>query len=370
MSKKNLIFIILAGGLVLSGACRKESGGEAGPAESADLHSAGLNPGALDIAGFKAERVERRVLSIPVKAAGTIAFNPRRLACLTARVPGRIEAVYAFEGDRVREGQTLLALYSLDYLSAQQELIQLVMQEERARKAGDEESASLTSGLIGSAVRKIKLMGVAEEEIRKARESKTLNDHLLIKAPFAGSLVAAGAVTGDYVEIGNELFQLADLDTVWATANIFEKDLALVRAGSKAEVRVQAYPGETFTGRLTVLGAIEDAETRTVRGRVELANTGGKLKPGMYADITLISPATADVLALPATAVRNVEGKYIVFVQEAADRFVPREVKTGRAFDSWVEILEGLREGEVVATEGSFSLKAEMLKKLLGEEHE
>ena len=370
MLRKGLILMILVSGLVLSGACRKESGGEATPAELTDSHSAGLNPGALDIAGFKAERVERRVLSIPVKATGTIVFNPSRLVCLTARVGGRIEAVYAFEGDRVKEGQDLLALYSLDYLSAQQELIQLVRQEERARKAGDEESASLASGLIGAAVRKIRLLGVSEKEVNRVRETQAIDDLLLVRAPFAGRVVAAGAVTGDYVETGKELFQLADLETLWAMANIFEKDLRLVRPGAKAEVRVQAYPGESFAGRLTVLGAVEEAETRTVQGRVELPNPSGKLKPGMYADITLSSPETAEVLAVPAGAVRVVEGQSIVFIQQSADRFVPRKVKTGREFDGRVEILEGLSEGEVIAAEGSFSLKAEMLKKTLGEEHE
>lgn len=370
MLKKKIMIIILMAGSAVLGACRKDSSSRESPAEAADVHQASLNPEVLDIPGLKVELVERRVLSIPVKAAGTIAFNPGRLACLTARVPGRIEAVYAFEGDRVKEGQAVLALYSLDYLSAQQELIQLLLQEERARSAGDEETASLTSGLIGSAVRKIKLMGVGEEEVQKVRENRTLNDRLLIKAPFSGSLVAQSAVTGDYVEIGNELFQLADLETLWAMANIFEKDLPLVKPGMMAEVRVQAFPQEVFIGRLTVIGAVEDAETRTVRGRIELPNPGGRLKPGMFAEIILTSAATTDILALPAAAVRNVEGKSVVFVKEAAGQFVLREVKTGRVFGSWVEVLEGLKEGEMIATEGSFSLKAEMLKKQLGEEHE
>jgi RND family efflux transporter MFP subunit len=177
-------------------------------------------------------------------------------------------------------------------------------------------------------------------------------------------------VTGDYVEVGRELFQLADLETLWATANIFEKDLPLVRPGMTAEVRVQAFPQDVFSGRLTVIGAVEDADTRTVRGRIELPNPGERLKPGMFAEIILTSPAAAEILALPASAVRYVEGKSVVFVKEAAGPFVLREVKTGRLFGSWMEVLEGLKEGDMVATEGSFSLKAEILKKQLGEQHE
>ena len=305
-----------------------------------------------------------------VKATGIIGFNQKKYVHISARVPGRIEEVLAFEGDRVKSGQTLAALYSPDFLSVQQELLHLFQQQERSRKSGDEESAKLAAGLIRSSIHRIKLMGVGEEDVQKFQESGTVSETLAVKAPFSGTLVSAGAVAGGFVEMGTELFELADLDVLWATANIFEKDLALVRPGSRAEIRTQAYPEEVFPARLALIGDVQDEVTRTTRGRLELPNPSRKLKPGMFIDVTLVPATPGESLAVPEQAVRQVEGKTVVFVQVPGGAFEPREVNLGSVISGWVEILEGLEEGEVVATEGSFSLKAEMLKKTLEGEHE
>jgi RND family efflux transporter MFP subunit len=213
-------------------------------------------------------------------------------------------------------------------------------------------------------------MGATDEDIQITQDTRELQDYLFIAAPFSGSVVAAAAIAGDYVEIGRELFQLADLSSLWATVNIFEKDLTLVKPGAEGEIRIQAYPGVTFKGRLAVLGDVVDAETRTVKGRLEVPNPALKLKPGMFADVTLGSARAAEALVIPEKAVRNVEGRNVVFVPGAAGSFVPREVRLGRVFDGWVEILEGLEDGDEVAAEGSFALKAELLKKTLEGEEE
>ncbi len=356
--------------LAMSAACRRDTERAANPAESgAGERAVVLSPETMNISGVKIAKAERKSLSVPVRAAGTIEFNQKRLICLTPRIPGRIEAVYVFEGERVKENQRMLALFSTDYLAAQQELIQLLLQRDRAAGSGDREGEDLAANLIRSTVHKIKLMGAADEDIQKIQASRELQDVLYINAPFSGSVVASTAVAGDYVETGRELFQLADLSVLWAAVSIFEKDLTLVRPGAEGEIRVQAYPGETFRGRLSVLGDLVDAETRTVKGRLEVPNPALKLKPGMFADITLVG-ARAEALVIPEKAVRNVEGKSIVFVTEGKDTFVPREVRVGRVFNGWVEILEGLKAGDEVAAEGSFTLKAELLKKTLEGEEE
>ncbi len=362
--------IVITAGLVVSASCRKDDTPAENAAEDASAEAVVLSAETMNISGVKVVKAERRTMAVPIRAAGVIEFNQRRLVCLTPRVPGRIEAVYAFEGDRVRENQRMLDLFSPDYLSAQQELIQLLLQRDRAAESGDKEAETLAVNLIRSTVHKIKLMGVTDEDIRMIQDSRALQDYLPIAAPFAGSVVAATAVAGDYVESGRELFQLADLSTVWATVGVFEKDLTLVRPGVEGEIQVQAYPGEIFKGRLTLLGDVVDTETRTVKGRLEVPNSAFKLKPGMFADINLVGARSAEMLVIPEKAVRNVEGRSVVFVPDGQGKFVPREVRLGSVISGWVEILEGLEEGDEVAAEGSFALKAELLKKTLEGEEE
>jgi Cu(I)/Ag(I) efflux system membrane fusion protein len=365
-----LVLIALMVGIALIPACRKgRSSAESLPGQ-VETALADEPHEELLVSAVRTEKVGRRPFSMAVKATGIIGFNQKRYVCISARVPGRIEEVLAFEGDRVKAGQTLATLYSPDFLSVQQELVHLFQQQERSRKSGDEESAKLAAGLILSSIHRIKLMGVGEEDIRRIQESGTVSETLSVKVPFSGTLVSAKAVSGEFVGMGTELFELADLDILWATANIFEKDLALVRAGSRAEVRTQAYPAEVFPGRLVLVGDVQDEVTRTTKGRLELPNPSLKLKPGMFIDMTLIPATTRESLAVPEQSVRQVEGKTVVFVQVPGGAFEPREVKLGSLTGGWAEILEGLQEGETVATEGSFSLKAEMLKKTLEGEHE
>jgi Cu(I)/Ag(I) efflux system membrane fusion protein len=347
------VHIALIVGIGLLPACRKGPSPAEAPAGEVEKASADEPHEALVVSAVKTEKVGRRSFSVAVKATGIIGFNQKKYVCISARTPGRIEEVLAFEGDRVNPDQTLVTLYSPDFLSVQQE-----------------ESVKLAAGLIRSSVHRMKLMGVGEEDIRKIQESGTVSETLAVKAPFSGTLVSAKAISGEFVEMGTELFDLADLDILWATANIFEKDLALVRPGSRAEVRTQAYPAEVFQGRLVLIGDVQDEVTRTTRGRLELPNPSRKLKPGMFIDVTLIPETTGESLAVPEQAVRQVEGKTVVFVQGPGGAFEPREIKLGLLTGGWAEILEGLQEGEVVATEGSFSLKAEMLKKTLEGEHE
>ncbi len=363
-------FIVMAVWVMFTLACRQGGSSAETPAGETEMAAADEHHEALRVAGVKTEKVGRRPISIPIRAMGIIGFNQKSYACVSARIPGRIEEVLAFEGDRVKEGQTLVRLYSPDFLSAQNELLHLLQQQERSRKSGDEDGARLAAGLIRSSVHRIRLMGVSEDDIRKIEESARINETLAVQAPFSGTLVSSKAVSGEFVEMGAELFELADLNVLWATVNIFEKDLASVRPGSRVEVRTQAYPAEIFPGRLVLVGDVQDEETRTTKGRLELPNPSRKLKPGMFIDVAIIPDETARVLAVPEQAVRQVEGKTVVFVQVPGGAFEPREVKLGRQAGGWAEIKEGLQEGENVATEGSFSLKAEMLKKTLEGEHE
>jgi RND family efflux transporter MFP subunit len=355
--------------LALVTGCGRPTGQPQKHAEDKEPAGLSLPAEAVRLSGIRRETVRPRPLTTPVQAAGVVSLNKQRYVCVSSRVPAIIEAVEAFEGDRVREGQDLASLYSSDYLAAQQDLIQLLRQGERDAREADKEASAMTGRLVRSAIGKLKLMGAADADIQEIQETMSPLNLLVLKAPFSGTIISGSATAGRHIQAGADLFELADLDTVWVIASLHEKDLPLLGPGCAASVAVPAWPGETFRGRLAVIGDVEDEATRTIKARVEIANTQRKLKPGMYAEVTLTPAEGKPVLAVPETALREIEGRVVVFEPGPDNTFLLRPVKTGRRAGGWVEIIEGLKEGDEVVTEGSFSLKAEALKKTLeGEE--
>jgi Cu(I)/Ag(I) efflux system membrane fusion protein len=176
-------------------------------------------------------------------------------------------------------------------------------------------------------------------------------------------------LAGDWVELGANLFRLADLSTLWASLHIQEKDLSSMKAGAEAVLSSQAYPGEDFRGRLVLVGDVVDAGTRTVEGRIEVPNPSGKLKPGMYVDASIAAVGERAVIAVPEAAIQDDEGRSVVFVRTGERTFTRREVTAGERFAGYVEILTGLTEGETVVTSGGFLLKSELRNVGLEDEH-
>jgi Cu(I)/Ag(I) efflux system membrane fusion protein len=158
---------------------------------------------------------------------------------------------------------------------------------------------------------------------------------------------------------GEMLYQVTDLSSVWVIADVFEQDIALVTNGSKASLNINAYPGKTFEGRITYVYPTLKAETRTIPVRIELANPGQLLKPAMFAQVEIQSGAKAAVLTVPDSAVLDSGTRRIVLVQVKEGRFEPREVKTGASSDNYVEIREGVKEGEQVVVAANFLIDAE-----------
>lgn len=191
---------------------------------------------------------------------------------------------------------------------------------------------------------------------------------LEIRAPFAGTVTEASEILGHVVEVGGTMFHVADLSTLWVLVDIYEKDIAKIKAGLTAEIEVAAYPGEKFRGRLTTIFDVLDETTRTVKARVEAENPTGKLKPQMFATVNLQSGEAADVLVVPESAVQSEGDQRFVFVPEA-EGFEKREVRTGQKMDGLIAILEGLAMGDSVVTDGAFVLKSELAKEILEEGH-
>jgi multidrug efflux pump subunit AcrA (membrane-fusion protein) len=195
-----------------------------------------------------------------------------------------------------------------------------------------------------------------------------LDKPLVIRAPVAGIVTSKNAALGELVVKGQEIFTVSDPRFLWLIGEVKEMDAAQVRQGQKVEFTVSSYPDQVFRGRIARVGTVVESNSRTFEIRVEIDNRGGRLKPGMFADISIVTGTLAKALLVSDAALQSDGDNQIAFVAAGNGRFEKRTVKTGRAQGGKVQVLEGIKEGEAVVTEGSFTLKSEMLKGELGEE--
>lgn len=358
-----LVLIILVG---LFSACKKtETEPEETVAEAGDVLT--LKEEALQSLNLKTEKVDLKSIPIEFSASGEFDFNEKKLVHITSKVSGWVEKINAFLGDRVRKEDTLVTIYSTDYLSAQSEFIQA---EERLKSVPKSDSLEYktASALFSSAKVKLLLLGASESETEDLANNHQSKSHLAIRSPLSGTVIESNVITGNTVNKGDNLFTVSDLSSLWVIANAYETDIALVKRGQIVEIRVSALPDQVFYGSVEAINDVLDETTRTFKVRIAVDNGNGLLKPQMFCQCQFKAQSSERLLAIPLSAVQNIEGGKYVFIPQGKNSFEKRAIKTGRELGNYVQVLEGLNPGEEVITEGSFVLKSELLKAEFGEE--
>lgn len=391
---KRPALLLTAGLSLLCAACSRPPE-EAGPSQSnPESNVVQMELEAQRHVGLTLAPAERTQLTEYLQVTGTVQPADTRVSQVRPLARGRIEAVMARVGDRVRKGQAIAQFDNIEagelvsqYAAAQAELgrrkVQLgsfLRQTERNRKlseigaapqkdyelslaeqqAAEQDIRAQESVLAGLAAR-LKRFGVAPGDAASAARAT-------LQSPFDGVVIKVNAAPGKVVEPADDLFTIADLSQVWVQAEVYEKDLGRVRLGQTATVRLDTYPGERFTGRVTYIGDFLDPQTRTARVRCEIANPGTRLKLDMFASVQLPTMFVRTAVAVPQAALQQIEGRDVVFVSKGQTAFEARTVKTGNTVQGMTEIVEGLREGEPVVVQGAFHLKSIVAGKGLGEE--
>ena len=217
---------------------------------------------------------------------------------------------------------------------------------------------------LHEAEEKLHLLGMTEREIGRLAAKKLPHAEVAqvsLRAPFNGEVIERNATVGEIVDPNKTLFTVADLSTVWVRADFPEQQAARLKTGLDIELKVSAYPDTVFHGTITYVAAVIDPSTRTVMARSDVQNPDGRLRPEMFADITM-KTETETLLTVPRTAVQQVGSRTLVFVKRAPRRFEPREVTVGESLDQYVQIKSGLKAGETIVTRGSYALKSESVR--------
>ena len=236
----------------------------------------------------------------------------------------------------------------------------------RADRISTEKELQEAEAAYQAAHQNVQTLGLMEADIAALAKDPARAAVLPLAAPFAGEIIERSAVRGARVEAGAALFTLADRSTMWAMLNVPEKQLGRVRVDQPVELRFEALPGQTFTGRLTWISAQLDERTRMALARAEVANPDGRLRARMFAQARILTGRSEKAVSIPKSAVQLVEGRPFAFTRVEEDLYEARALKLGAERDGRVEVLEGIGSGEPVVVANAFVLKSQLLISRLG----
>ncbi len=334
------------------------------------------------LAFVKVAPVEERDFPIEKEAVGSIDFNEEMSVQVFTPYQGRIIALFGSVGDDVKKGQTLFTIASADLLQAESTLIaaagvlelttsnlarmkelyatRAVSQRDVEQATSDQQTAE---GNLRAGRDSVRLFGKTEAEIDRIIAQRSADPTLVVPSPIDGRITARNAAPGLYVQPGNAPapYIVSDIDTMWMLANVAETDSPAFRVGQQVQVKIDAFPGRVFDGRISTIGAAVDPNTRRVLVRSEVKDPQHELRSGMFANfiIRIGGPTRSPAIPLDGV-VREGDGTMTAWVTADRRRFTRRVIRNGKQRDGYWQILDGVQAGELVATEGAIFLSNQL----------
>ena len=345
-----------------------------------------LSPEKLQTAGIETRKVNLEPLSALISATAVIEFNGDKLSKVSPRVSGRVVKLLASQGDRVKAGQPLALLDSVDLDQAWSDYVKAKGKVELAKKNLSREETLFEKKIspekdvikarqemgeaeadLNLSVEKFRLLGIDVTSMEQKNGVKDSHPLIPLASVVNGAVVERTATPGEIVGPDKVLFVVADLSALWAVIDIYENSLPLIHQGTGVKVSVSAIPEAAFKGTIAHVGDVVDEKSRTVKARVIVENAGGKLKPGMFATVSIDAkgPSKKQVIAVPEDALLLDGTTRYVFVATKPGSFSRRDVAVGRNLGNRVEVIDGLKKGDLLVVKGAFVLKSELKKESL-----
>lgn len=313
----------------------------------------------VQLLGVRTEAAAMRTLGKTLRASGRVEPDERRMFAIAPKFEGYVERLHVnVTGQPVSKGQALLEVYSPELVSAQREYL-AAMQGVSAMKDAAPEAQAGMKQLAESSLTRLRNWDLPAEQVQALVSSGQVNRTVTFRSPVSGIVIEKKALQGMRFMPGEGLYQVTDLSAVWVVADVFERDIAAIKLGSKVSVKLNAFAGQVLEGRVTYIYPTMKAETRTIPVRIELPNPRQQLKPAMFAQVELPVGTNKPVLTVPDSAVIDSGTRRLVLVQMQEGRFEPREVELGLRGDSYVEVTRGVKDGEQVVVAANFLIDAE-----------
>ena len=319
-----------------------------------------IDPDMARSLGVTVVAAELAPLERSIRTTGVVVYDETRLTTIAPKFSGFVEKLHVnFTGQAVRRGQPLLEIYAPEMVAAQEELLGALRMREQLRESASPAVVDRAESLVDAARRRLLLQDISPAQVQEMERTRAVRRTLTLHAPSGGFVTEKMVQAGQAVDMGMPLYRLADLSSVWVEADVYEQDLRFIGLGETVEVEISAWPREPFRGRVSYIYPEVQTDTRTTKVRIELANPAGRIKPGMYATVSIDAPVTERAVVVPRDAVLRSGTHAMVFVEEAPGIYRVREVTVGADAGGRTQILSGLIAGERVVNRANFLLDSE-----------
>ena len=320
-----------------------------------------IDPVVVQNIGVKVEDVIKRKLNKTIRAVGKVDYDERRVYSVNSKIMGWVEKLHVdYTGKLIHKGEPLMELYSPELVSTQEEYLQALRYQKKLQESSLEEARKGSDELIQSARRRLQYWDIPETEIKALEERGAPNKTMTIYSPVDGVVIEKMVQRGQNIMGGMELYKIADLSTVWVLADVYQYELPWVKVGGQVEIELSYLAGKSFRGVITYIYPYLNMETKTAKVRVEVPNTQNfELKPDMYATVKITSPISVYAVAVPDEAIIRSGERNVVVMSLGGGYFDPREVKLGATAEGYVQILDGIKEGEKIVVSSQFLIDSE-----------
>lgn len=336
---------------------------------------------------IKTITVKENPIQSTLKAMGKVQAPPEAKAIVGYTFPGRITRLHVSIGQWVKKGQPLVTLECEDVGNAKSDYFKALTEYKLAEQNSQREERlfkkdigaqkdyletraqlSIAHSSLDAAEKKLQVMGFSQNQVEELANGKNITPYVTVNAPINGRVAVNNAVLGAMIESTTEIMVILNPTTLCIDAEIYEKDLAKIKTRQEVRIAVPAYPGETFVGQISYIGDLVHPETRTIKVRTRVNNEDFRLKPGMFADINILVDQRKSAVTVPAEAVLIDVDRKIIFVK-AGDNYICRIVEVGPTFNGHIEIVKGVKTGEIVVVEGNYQLKSRLREETLKRAH-
>ena len=306
------------------------------------------------------QRVQRRDIAHKIRTVGYLGYDQERMVSVTTKYPGFIEKTYVNHiGQSVRKGEPLFEIYAPELVQTEQELLAAVRYA-RNLSAAPDDARGRAEALLEAARQRLRYWDVSVEQIRQLEETGEVFRTLQVVAPSSGVIMKRmPGLEGMATKPGMELLHIADLSNLWLTVEVFDEQLPWLDTGSSATVTLSYFPGVSYRGRVRYIEPEVSEKTRTIQLTLDVPNRDRRLRVGMYATVVFEPVAATDVITVPAASVIRTGKRDVVVVAIGDGRFAPREVVLGPRGDGFIQVLEGLSDGDEVVISAQFLIDSE-----------
>lgn len=326
-----------------------------------DIKGIKIDPVTVQNIGVKTETAEKKKLSRTIRTTGMVDYDETKVYTVNTKIMGWVETLYVdYTGKYVSKGQPLMEIYSPELVSTQEEYLQANRYRKKMAGSSSVEAQKGADDLVQSAKRRLQYWDISDKEIKDLEDRGTPKKTMTIYSPVSGIVIDKMVLKGQNIMAGMELYKIADLSTVWIQAEVYQYELPWIKLGESADIELSYLPGKTYKGQITYIYPYLGMESKTVKVRIEVKNTPTiDFKQGMFANVNINSPISVESVAVPDQAIIHTGKRDVVIISIGNGYFEPRDVKLGVTADGYVQILDGIHEGEQIVTSSQFLIDSE-----------